>query len=182
MTNREKMLRSALKLFAAQGIDKTATAQITSDVGLSSGALFAHFKTKQELIDTLYLQIKKDFGAQMLAVISEKKAAEENVKKLIAEMTVYFLTNYDAFIFIGLMENDPKVSQKAVAAGHRELKPIFEHVEQWKRMGVLKNVDEDLLKAAVWSNVVTVIKYCKSKKIKKATNKMLELALDAVRK
>lgn len=61
MTNKEKMLKSALRLFAKQGIDKTSTAKITQAVGVSSGALFVHFKTKQDLLDTLYLKLKKDF-------------------------------------------------------------------------------------------------------------------------
>ena len=59
MNTKEKILKSAQKLFVAQGVDKTSTAQICKEVGIASGTLFVHFKTKQDLIDAIYLQKKQ---------------------------------------------------------------------------------------------------------------------------
>ena len=55
LSTKDKIQKSALKLFAKQGVKNTSTAQITKDAGVASGTLFVHYKSKQVLIDSLYL-------------------------------------------------------------------------------------------------------------------------------
>ena len=44
MTNKQqKILSSALKLFAKQGFDATSTRSIAQDAGVSEGLIFRHF-------------------------------------------------------------------------------------------------------------------------------------------
>ncbi|MGY0501501.1 TetR/AcrR family transcriptional regulator [Nocardia sp. FBN12] len=51
-TSRERILTEALRLFGEQGFAKTSVAQIERAAGLSggSGALYRHFKSKDELL------------------------------------------------------------------------------------------------------------------------------------
>ena len=60
LSTKDKIFQSALDLFASQGIQATSTAQISKKAGVASGTLFVHFKSKQELIDTIYISIKKN--------------------------------------------------------------------------------------------------------------------------
>lgn len=78
MTTKEKILKSALKLFATQGIDKTSTAQITKAVGISSGALFVHFKTKKELIYALHRQVKAASMHDLEVLCDPQNSVEQN--------------------------------------------------------------------------------------------------------
>ena len=114
MRTKEKILQSALKLFATQGIDKTSTAQITKDVGIASGTLFVHFKTKQELIDTLYLNIKKEAMNGLEDLINPKVSVEKNIKNVLKKLIEHYTKHYHEFIFMELVENDPQVSKKAI--------------------------------------------------------------------
>jgi AcrR family transcriptional regulator len=61
MNTKERLLSSALTLFSQKGFQATSTTSICANAGFSSGALFVHFKTKNELLDTLYLNIKKEY-------------------------------------------------------------------------------------------------------------------------
>src|ERR687897_2672527 len=47
---REPMLKTALKLFAAQGFDATSTRQIAREVGIAEGLIFHYFPTKANLL------------------------------------------------------------------------------------------------------------------------------------
>lgn len=53
-SGRERLLAAALKLFAAKGYSATSVADIQQASGLApgSGALYKHFSTKQELLET----------------------------------------------------------------------------------------------------------------------------------
>lgn len=57
-SKRDQILTSALALFNDQGFDKTPTSAISKHAGVATGTLFHHFKTKEDLINALYLEIK----------------------------------------------------------------------------------------------------------------------------
>lgn len=47
--NRAALIRAASKLFREHGIDGVGVAEISKEAGLTHGALYAHFKSKEEL-------------------------------------------------------------------------------------------------------------------------------------
>jgi TetR/AcrR family transcriptional repressor of nem operon len=47
--NRESLIRAASKLFRERGIDGVGVAEISKAAGLTHGALYAHFRSKEEL-------------------------------------------------------------------------------------------------------------------------------------
>jgi AcrR family transcriptional regulator len=47
---REQILKTALRLFAAQGFDATSTRQIAREVGIAEGLIFHYFPTKASLL------------------------------------------------------------------------------------------------------------------------------------
>ena len=62
---RERILDAALELFATQGFDATSTAQIERAAGLSprSGALYKHFRSKDELLEVALAQRMQEITA-----------------------------------------------------------------------------------------------------------------------
>jgi TetR/AcrR family transcriptional repressor of nem operon len=47
--NRKALIRAASKLFRERGIDGVGVAEISREAGLTHGALYAHFRSKEEL-------------------------------------------------------------------------------------------------------------------------------------
>lgn len=58
MSKRELILEAALALFIENGFEKTPTSAISKAAGVATGTLFHHFKTKEDLINALYLEVK----------------------------------------------------------------------------------------------------------------------------
>jgi AcrR family transcriptional regulator len=50
---REQILKTALRLFAAQGFDATSTRQIAKEVGVAEGLIFHYFPTKAGLLTAI---------------------------------------------------------------------------------------------------------------------------------
>src|SRR5918995_2819463 len=50
---REQILKTALKLFAAQGFDATSTRQIAKEAGIAEGLIFHYFPTKASLLTAI---------------------------------------------------------------------------------------------------------------------------------
>lgn len=47
--SRERILKSAVRLFTRRGFDNTSIDEVMADAGLTRGAFYAHFKSKQDL-------------------------------------------------------------------------------------------------------------------------------------
>ncbi len=65
LPTRERILAAALDLFATQGFDATSTAQIEKAAGLSprSGALYKHFRSKDQLLEVALAQRMQEITA-----------------------------------------------------------------------------------------------------------------------
>lgn len=62
---RTTLLLAAAKVFATNGLS-ASTASITKEAGMAEGTLFIYFKGKDDLMNTLYVEIKNDLAESML--------------------------------------------------------------------------------------------------------------------
>jgi TetR/AcrR family fatty acid metabolism transcriptional regulator len=66
MTERKlAIVQAAIKLFAERGYDATPVSEIARAAGVSEGAIFRHFKTKEDLLFHLFRGIREGFFADI---------------------------------------------------------------------------------------------------------------------
>ncbi|OFX24230.1 MAG: hypothetical protein A2V77_01700 [Anaeromyxobacter sp. RBG_16_69_14] len=63
---RNALLAAAIDLFSETGIDATPTAAISKAAGVAEGSLFTYFKSKDGLINALYLELKAELAQVLL--------------------------------------------------------------------------------------------------------------------
>ena len=64
MNTRDTIIYESLKLFSTNGFDAVSTRMIARAVGVSDTALYKHFKSKQEIFDTIILLCKERIEKQ----------------------------------------------------------------------------------------------------------------------
>ena len=79
---RQQLLRSASRLFLKHGYRGTTTEQIARNAYLTKGALYHHFKNKEEILFELLEERVKKFGVAINSV-PEGAAPEEFVRRLL---------------------------------------------------------------------------------------------------
>ncbi len=62
---RQAILDAALCVFAERGIAASPTSAISKAAGVAEGTLFTYFKTKEELMFELYLELRQGFSRNM---------------------------------------------------------------------------------------------------------------------
>lgn len=67
----EKILSSALELFAKNGFNATSTSKVAKHAGVSEGLIFRHFENKQGLLDAISKLAEDKMGAIFYNIISE---------------------------------------------------------------------------------------------------------------
>src|SRR6266851_3055532 len=83
--------RAALELFAARGIDGVTIADIAGAAGVSQGALYRHYASKEALAWTLFSTAYLRAGAELDAI----RARHCRFEAGIGAMVVWFCALYD---------------------------------------------------------------------------------------
>jgi AcrR family transcriptional regulator len=70
---RNAILAAATRLFAERGLTAAPTSEISQAAGVAEGTLFTYFKTKDDLINALYREIKLELADAMMSDFPRKK-------------------------------------------------------------------------------------------------------------
>jgi AcrR family transcriptional regulator len=76
---RNAILSAATKVFAERGLG-APTAAITSAAGIAEGSLFTYFKTKDELINALYRELKLELADAIMSNFPRKQSVRHRLE------------------------------------------------------------------------------------------------------
>ena len=88
---KDRVERAALDLFAERGVDGVSIAEIAGAAGISQGALYRHYRSKEELAARLFSEAYRRMGAELAALVQSACGFEERV----AAMVTHFCALYD---------------------------------------------------------------------------------------
>lgn len=161
---REHILKAALDLFIQQGFEKTPTSMISKAANVATGTLFHHFKTKEELISALYLDIKLSLQSALTSADSESLPDKNNMNELFIKnifhrvwfsMISWFLDNPNEFKFLSQFSDSAHINgetRERVEDAFSEWKVLF---EAGQKIHVFNKLPADLLLGLVTSHVFT---------------------------
>ena len=79
-STRAKLVRAARTLFARHGYAAVGTEQIVRRAGVTRGALYHHFATKEDLFLAVYEQVEHDLTARLISLVSEAASPLEALR------------------------------------------------------------------------------------------------------
>lgn len=79
---REQLLQAAEKIFVRDGYEGAELGEIASLAGKTKGAIYAHFKSKEDIFLALIEQRTVHYRAQMADMLAGSTSVEENVEVL----------------------------------------------------------------------------------------------------
>ena len=142
---REKILKIALRLFVDNGYHGTPTSKIAKESGVATGTLFHYFKTKEDLINSLYISLKAEKAESIKKAIDDDLPVKENLKIFLFHMVQQFLKNKYSFMFFKQYYASPFVTDKTREEGMKEFSMIIGFFEKATEDGILKDVPENLM-------------------------------------
>jgi AcrR family transcriptional regulator len=80
---RDRIEQAAVQLFVAKGVTETTIKDIARAVGLSEGALYRHFESKDDLVWKAFERHYVDFGATLQALAESEPTARGKVAAMI---------------------------------------------------------------------------------------------------
>ena len=123
---REAILRAAIKVFASKGYFNSKVADIAGEAGIADGTVYLYFKSKDEILHSIFDRAMADFiaeGKRELAEITDpaeklKRIAELHLERLGADRDL-------AIVFQVELRGSTKFMQEFSAAGFGEYLEII---------------------------------------------------------
>jgi|GEM_PF-904423 len=110
LSKQEQIQATALRLFVADGFHGTPTAKIAAEAGVANGTLFYHYKTKEELVVSLYNKIQDEHAANVQAIINKDDFISTKFRNIFIHSVNWALSNRDKFYYIQQFKFSPHLS------------------------------------------------------------------------
>lgn len=141
------ILEAALGLFVERGIDGTSIKDIAAAAGVAEGALYRHFKSKEELAWHLFAANLKEYTAQLLGKVLAVRPAKERIRILTQHSFASCEKNRTLFHFLLLSEHSSlkKYTRSYLHPG----KVVEQLVAEGQKAGEIRKGDPWILFAAI---------------------------------
>ncbi|QFR38818.1 TetR/AcrR family transcriptional regulator [Candidatus Gracilibacteria bacterium 28_42_T64] len=159
MNTKQKLIASALKLFNEKGFENTSTTSICKDAGFSSGALFVHFKTKNDLLDYLYVSIKKRYFDFVFGNLDPSLKLLDKIREVLKRSFQYYLNNYQEYVFMKSFANSIHISRIAKEEIEFEMQEFLKLIDELKNNGIIIHEDNNLLISAISGIFYSLVEY-----------------------
>jgi AcrR family transcriptional regulator len=145
---RAHILDAAARVFAGQGYEASSVAEICAAAGVSKGAFYHHFESKQALFLALLDEWLGRLDTAFAAVRQDTTNVPQAVVRM-ADMAGGLLTSSEAQLSIMLefwmqAYRDPQVWDATAAPYHRYQQYFAALIEEGIRQGTLRPVDPQL--------------------------------------
>ncbi|QHF94244.1 TetR family transcriptional regulator [Streptomyces sp. NHF165] len=134
----QRLMAAATRLFAERGYDRTSVQEIVEAAGVTKGALYHYFGSKDDLLHEIYGRLLRLQQERLDRVADSGSGVEERVRAAAADVVVTTIENLDdAMIFFRSMHQLSDEKQKQVRAERRRYHERFRAlVEEGQRVGV----------------------------------------------
>lgn len=153
-TKLPEILRAALELFTEKGIHATTTKDIARRAGVSEGALYRHFQSKQELAEDLYLTHLSYFTAQLDRSVLVAPTLRDRIHALVEGCFRFFDEDRTLFTYLILSEHNElgRTSRKVRHIRHL----VRDILQDGQKSGEVRQGNLEILGAAVIGIMIRV--------------------------
>jgi len=102
---RERIEQTAMALFVAQGVSETSIRDIAHGADIAEGALYRHFRGKDELIRELFERHYAAFATRLAALAANERASRDKLRAMVVECCRVFDADPVLFRFLLLVQH-----------------------------------------------------------------------------
>lgn len=122
----ERLLAEATRLFAKQGFDRTSVQEIVEAAGVTKGAMYHYFGSKDDLLHEIYGRVLRDQTERLEKFAAGEAPAARRLRDAAADVVITTIENMDDVkIFGQSMHLLSPAKQRAVRAERRRYHEQF---------------------------------------------------------
>lgn len=177
MDKKQLIINTATQLFVELGFHGTATSKIAEQAGVANGTLFNYFKTKDELIVTLYFTILAEMDDYIIERMTSQSISKESFQSLFFVTLFWSLDNRIQHQYVQQFNYSPYFQQVGTAPLNLEEHPLFILIQNGIDIVLLKPMPASFIFSLWTAQINGLYNYIIANEL--AKDKQLELSLEA---
>ncbi len=161
---KQLIYETALRLFAENGSSDTPIAQVAKLAGISVGTIYLYFSSKQDLINKLYLKVRKDFSDFIFKNFNKKLPTKEAFRQIWLNMASYWIENPRESFFLAQCDATQIVEKDLEKEGLETLRPLLDIWTNGQEQGIIKRVSLHMIYAFSIPPIHHILRASKAKK------------------
>ena len=114
---RNAILDAATRLFAERGLTAAPTSEISKQAGVAEGTLFTYFKTKDDLINALYREIKLELADAMMSDFPRRKSVRTRLRHVWDGYVNWGVANREKRRVLAQLQVSGMLAKESIEAG-----------------------------------------------------------------
>ena len=114
---RNAILDAATRVFAERGLTAAPTLEISRQAGIAEGTLFTYFKTKDDLVNALYREIKLQLADAMMSGFPRKKSVRTRLRHVWDSYVNWGVANPEQRKVLAQLQVSGMLSKESIEAG-----------------------------------------------------------------
>ena len=143
----EQIFESTLKLVLERGFAGLKMADVAKEAGLATGTVYIYFKDKDDLINQLYLFLKRRKTIMFLKGIDQNEDFQTVIRKVWFAYLEVTQKNANESAFLEQYYRSPFLKSNVKEESQQLLKPIYDLLERGVKEGVIVSLHTELLLA-----------------------------------
>ncbi|WP_062126207.1 TetR/AcrR family transcriptional regulator [Geofilum rubicundum] len=155
---KHRVFETTLKLIAEHGLHNTPMSLVSKRSGISTGAIYHHFESKEVLINELYLFVKQEIMNNIFDDVTAELNYKESFHKIWSNYFHYLIKNQDILSFVEQCSISPIIKEQTRMEAQKLAIPLIDFITEGTQKNFLINNEIELILAIINGNVITVAK------------------------
>ena len=153
------ILEAAVEVFSSRGFWDTPTSLISKTAGIADGTLFTYFKTKDELINEVYLEIKRELAEKLLEGAAAYDSYQEKMRYIWMQYIDWGVQNPEKFEVLQQIGCSYEIGESVKAEGMQPFVELQQLALDSIAKGELRDYPVDYLGALLDGQAVATIRF-----------------------
>ncbi|MCG8307720.1 MAG: TetR/AcrR family transcriptional regulator [Cytophagales bacterium] len=163
---KELIFKAALHLFTKNGFQETPTSLIAKQAGVATGTLFHYFKTKEDLIERLYLYCNNSFASYIEKGVDTATDLEKGLRTIFSRSVQWGLRHKKEFRYFQQYVNSPYFSNVTKEESEKVYGVLHDVFEKGKKAGIFRRIDAEILMDLTYGVFISAVYHILVKKIR----------------
>lgn len=142
---REAILKATLNMVNNHGYHAAPMSMISKKAGVSPGTIYLYFENKEDLVNTLYCELKAKFAERIFKGFESDMDVREGFSVIWHNMLTYKCSEPDEALFIEQCDNTPMISEENRQKGYLAIQPLYDLWERGQREKIVKPLSRVML-------------------------------------
>lgn len=148
-----------MKLLTERGVQATPMSAIAKAANTGMGTIYNYFATKEDLINAIYLYIKRSEIHLVAKALDEHTPLKARFFSFYTAFVSFYFKYPESFAFMDQFHSSPIITGATREEGQQDFLPVILLISQGQQDGIIKTMDLDALLHFLAGTITTYVRW-----------------------